>query len=161
MAFLKMKVITEQGILRKEKTGAFPIKAKRTRAPFTFFILPTLIFTVLISACSPADPITVPSPQPNRLDHDLTVASLPSINIDSAVHSCAVCHGTLGRIDDSAFMPLAGMPREEMVLTLKNFRDGFRPSTVMGVITQGFTDSQLDALGDFYARQHSTNKPSR
>ncbi|TSE21687.1 Cytochrome subunit of sulfide dehydrogenase [Tepidimonas alkaliphilus] len=83
----------------------------------------------------------------------LNVASDEPLRGDVMAHSCAACHGTNGQLGDEAFMPLAGMPVEQFVRTMKDFRDGKRPSTLMGHVARGFTDAQLLAMAEFFAAQ--------
>jgi sulfide dehydrogenase cytochrome subunit len=66
-------------------------------------------------------------------------------------HGCAACHGTLGRLGDESFMPLAGMPVRQFVTTMIDFREGRRPATLMGHVAQGFTDSEIQTMGEFFA----------
>lgn len=70
---------------------------------------------------------------------------------EMAAHTCAACHGTQGRLGDEFFMPLAGMPVEQFVSTMIDFREGKRPSTLMGHVARGFTDEQLRAMGQYFA----------
>ena len=68
-------------------------------------------------------------------------------------HSCAACHGTNGQLGDESFMPLAGMPVQQFVATMTDFREGKRPATLMGHVARGFTDADLQAMGEFFAAQ--------
>lgn len=65
--------------------------------------------------------------------------------------SCGGCHGTQGRLAiDRTFMPLAGLPTDQFVRAMQDFRDGRRPSTLMGAIASGYSDSELQAMGEYY-----------
>jgi sulfide dehydrogenase cytochrome subunit len=66
-------------------------------------------------------------------------------------HSCAACHGTNGQLGDEYFMPLAGMPVQQFVATMADFREGKRAATLMGHVARGFTDADLKAMGEFFA----------
>ena len=68
-------------------------------------------------------------------------------------HSCAACHGTNGQLGDEFFMPLAGMPVQQFVRTMTDFREGKRPATLMGHVARGFTDADLQGMGEFFAAQ--------
>jgi cytochrome subunit of sulfide dehydrogenase len=70
---------------------------------------------------------------------------------ETMAHGCAACHGTLGRLGDESFMPLAGMPAGQFVATMIDFREGRRPATLMGHVAQGFSDAEIRAMGDFFA----------
>jgi cytochrome subunit of sulfide dehydrogenase len=66
--------------------------------------------------------------------------------------NCANCHGTLGR--SSGAMPsLAGLQKPYFVEQMRLFRDGKRPATIMHQIAKGYSEEQIDALADFFARQ--------
>lgn len=75
-------------------------------------------------------------------------------------HSCAACHGTLGHLSDESFAPLAGMPSEQFVRTMKDFREGRRPATLMGLVAMGFSDTDLKGMGDFFEAQKSLKPTS-
>ena len=65
--------------------------------------------------------------------------------------TCAGCHGTDGRLRAAAFMPLAGMPKAQFVQAMRDFRDGKRPSTLMGHVAQGFSNGEIDAMASYFA----------
>jgi cytochrome subunit of sulfide dehydrogenase len=90
-------------------------------------------------AAAPAVPAPAPAPNPN-----LVPASVMA-------HSCAACHGTNGQLGDEFFMPLAGMPVQQFVRTMTDFREDKRPATLMGYVAKGFTDADLKAMGEFFA----------
>jgi len=64
--------------------------------------------------------------------------------------SCAMCHGTDGR-RASEFEALAGMPRDELVRKLVEFRDGKKPATVMHQITKGYSDREIALIAAYFA----------
>ena len=72
-------------------------------------------------------------------------------------HSCAACHGTNGQLGDEYFKPLAGMPVQQFVRTMVDFREGKRSATLMGHVAKGFTDADLKAMGEFFAAQKPSN----
>lgn len=66
--------------------------------------------------------------------------------------ACATCHGTNGASRDG--MPaLAGMPRDQMSVTLKAFRDGQRPATIMHQLAKGYSDMEIEAIAGYFASQ--------
>ncbi|CAZ89037.1 putative cytochrome c subunit of the sulfide dehydrogenase FccA [Thiomonas arsenitoxydans] len=65
--------------------------------------------------------------------------------------TCAGCHGTDGRLHAAAFMPLAGMPKAQLAQAMRDFRDGKRPSTLMGHVAQGFSNGEIDAMASYFA----------
>jgi len=73
------------------------------------------------------------------------------VDVAAIAHTCAGCHGTGGRVRDSAFVPLAGLPADRFVATMKDFRSGKRPSTLMGHVAKGFLDRDIEAMGAYFA----------
>ena len=66
--------------------------------------------------------------------------------------TCANCHGTTGQ--SAGGMPsLAGLERAYMVDQMKQFRDGKRPATIMHQLAKGYSDQDIDALAEHFARQ--------
>jgi cytochrome c553 len=66
--------------------------------------------------------------------------------------NCANCHGTVG-IAKGAMPSLAGLKREYIVEQMRAFRDGKRPATLMHQLAKGYTDPQIEAVAEFFARQ--------
>jgi cytochrome c553 len=66
--------------------------------------------------------------------------------------NCANCHGTNG-VAKGAMPSLAGQKKDYIVEQMRAFRDGKRPATVMHQISKGYTDAQIDAVADHFARQ--------
>jgi len=94
------------------------------------------------TAVAPVAP-TPPAPSPSSNPAPVLAATM--------AHSCAACHGTHGELGDEYFMPLAGMPVQQFVRTMTDFREGKRPATLMGHVAKGFTDADLQAMGEFFA----------
>lgn len=66
--------------------------------------------------------------------------------------ACASCHGTNGFAADG--MPsLAGKPREYLTRTLKDYREGRLPGTLMPQLARGYTDAQIEALAGYLSAQ--------
>ena len=91
----------------------------------------------------------------------LTVGALA---VSAAVHAappsgamlsnaCAGCHGTHGASAGLSMPSLAGQSKEVIVESMKKFKSGERPSTVMGRLAKGYTDADFDAMGDFFSKQ--------
>lgn len=93
------------------------------------------------TAAAPAAAPVVPGPTTNPKPVPASVMA----------HSCAACHGTHGQLGDEFFKPLAGMPVQQFVRTMTDFREGQRPATLMGHVAKGFTDADLQAMGEFFA----------
>jgi sulfide dehydrogenase cytochrome subunit len=59
--------------------------------------------------------------------------------------SCAGCHGTGGH-STGAIPSIYGRSAQSIAETLRAFRDGQRPSTVMIRIAKGYSDTEIDAV---------------
>ena len=68
-------------------------------------------------------------------------------------NTCAGCHGTGGAVENSAFMPLAGLPADVFLQTMIDFRSGKRDSTLMRGVALGYTDEEIKAMAEFFAAQ--------
>ncbi len=61
------------------------------------------------------------------------------------VLSCAGCHGPDGR-SPSSIPPLHGQDASTISGRMRAFREERTPSTVMGRIAKGYSDTEIDAL---------------
>ncbi len=59
--------------------------------------------------------------------------------------TCAGCHGPGGR-STGAIPPLYGRSAESIAEALRAFRSGARPATVMGRLSKGYGEAELDAV---------------
>jgi len=64
---------------------------------------------------------------------------------------CYLCHGEEGEASSAIYPRLAGQNKQYMVKQLKNFRDGKRKSDTMNEMAKGLTDSQIEALADYFS----------
>ncbi|WP_377702433.1 c-type cytochrome [Pseudoduganella sp. UC29_71] len=67
--------------------------------------------------------------------------------------TCTGCHGTNGATAGNSLPALAGQSREALLASLKAFKAGARPATVMTQLAKGYTDEQLAQLAAFFAAQ--------
>ncbi len=49
--------------------------------------------------------------------------------------------------------PLAGMAKEDLLGTLRAFRDGKRPSTVMQQLAKGYSEAQLELIAEYFSQR--------
>jgi cytochrome subunit of sulfide dehydrogenase len=66
--------------------------------------------------------------------------------------TCANCHGT-GGVSVGVVESLAGMPKDELVRKMKDFKSGQKPATVMHQLAKGYTDEQIELLAGWFAAQ--------
>ncbi|NDA48759.1 MAG: sulfide dehydrogenase [Alphaproteobacteria bacterium] len=65
--------------------------------------------------------------------------------------SCSTCHGPGGQSPGT--MPsLAGLEAKYIMTRLKEFRSGEAPATVMNRIAKGYSDAEIDALGEYFTK---------
>jgi sulfide dehydrogenase cytochrome subunit len=77
-----------------------------------------------------------------------------SLQVATLAATCAGCHGTQGHpVAGSPLPALAGMPRDVMLQRLRDFRSGASPATIMGQLSKGYTEAQLEQVADYFARQ--------
>jgi cytochrome c553 len=66
---------------------------------------------------------------------------------------CAPCHGEAGIATVKGIPHLAAQDREYLVAALRQYRSGERPATAMRAATGALSDTDLDALADWYSAQ--------
>lgn len=77
-----------------------------------------------------------------------------ALNVRSLAATCAACHGTDGRaVGDGSVLALAGLPRELLATQLRAFKAGTRPSTIMGQLSKGYSEAQIDQLATYFSAQ--------
>lgn len=67
--------------------------------------------------------------------------------------SCAACHGTNGAGAGNALPVLAGQPKDALVASMRAFRTGARPATIMHQISKGYSDKQVEEIAAYLSRQ--------
>lgn len=76
----------------------------------------------------------------------------PPIPSSTLSNNCAGCHGTYGYSTEP--MPIiAGFPAAYFSQVMRQFRTGKRPSTIMGRLARGYSESELDDMAAFFASQ--------
>lgn len=65
--------------------------------------------------------------------------------------NCFNCHGTEGRFN-SAIPSIAGRDKEFLLETLKAYKAGTKPATIMNQLAKGYTDEEIAVLADYFSR---------
>jgi hypothetical protein len=65
--------------------------------------------------------------------------------------SCSTCHGPNGQ-SPGAMPSLAGLEPKYIMTRLKEFRSGEVPATLMNRIAKGYSDAEIDALGEYFTK---------
>ena len=67
--------------------------------------------------------------------------------------TCAGCHGTAGSGTGGVLPVLAGQPKDTLAASLRAFKSGARPATIMPQIAKGYSDEQIEQLAAYLAAQ--------
>jgi len=70
----------------------------------------------------------------------------------SLAATCANCHGTDGHAPAGG-QALAGRSKDDIVTLMRLFREGGKPSTIMGQIAKGYTPGQVELIAEHFAAQ--------
>lgn len=82
-----------------------------------------------------------------------TLAAAPApARIPYFAANCANCHGTDGKAA-GAIPPLAGRDRTYLEESMKAFKSGGRPATIMHQLAKGYTDEEIAILAEYFAKQ--------
>ena len=82
-----------------------------------------------------------------------TVAQTADPNLARNIAAgCANCHGTNG-VSAGGFETLAGMPKDEMIRKVKEFKAGTKTGTIMPQLAKGYTDAQIELVAGWFAAQ--------
>lgn len=68
-------------------------------------------------------------------------------------NACAGCHGTHGASVGPSMPALAGQSKVAIVESMKGFKSGERPATVMGRLAKAYSDADFEAMGEFFSKQ--------
>lgn len=84
----------------------------------------------------------------------LALASCPAAaNGQRLYATCAACHGTNGAGAGNALPVLAGQPKDTLVASMRAFKTGARPATIMHQIAKGYTDEQIAQIAAYLSQQ--------
>ena len=103
-----------------------------------FMTLSTLVLALALA------PLIVPAP---------AFAAEPVSAGERLAATCTACHGTRGNTVGTALPPLAGQSKEALLASLKAFKEGSRPATIMTQLARGYTDEQLEQIAAWFAAQ--------
>jgi len=97
-----------------------------------------LASTVLAVALAATQPALAQAPDPN-LGRNLAA-------------TCANCHGTNG-VSQGETETLAGIPKDDIVRKVQEFKSGAKPGTIMPQLAKGYTDEQIEIVAAWFAAQ--------
>lgn len=67
--------------------------------------------------------------------------------------TCAACHGTAGAGKGEALPVLAGQSKDALIASMRAFKAGTRPATIMHQIAKGYSDAEIEEIGGYLSRQ--------
>lgn len=73
--------------------------------------------------------------------------------------SCMSCHGTRGASTQQAVPIIGGQNEVFLVISMKAYRDGSRPSAVMERIAKGYSTKEIEALAAYFSTQPFLRPP--
>ncbi|WEF32282.1 c-type cytochrome [Pseudoduganella chitinolytica] len=65
--------------------------------------------------------------------------------------TCTACHGPTP-VTGNALPPLTGQSREALLASLRAFKAGTRPATIMTQLAKGYTDEQLALIAAWFGQ---------
>jgi len=68
-------------------------------------------------------------------------------------NTCSACHGQFGQAVGPNIPTLAGQPASYIEDSMKKFKSGERPSTVMGRVAKAYTDDEFKAMDKFFSEK--------
>lgn len=80
-------------------------------------------------------------------------AEYPMPSAEMLGDNCSACHGTNGAEFNEAMPPLAGMDKNNFIKLMKAYRENKFPSIVMHDVAHVFSDEEIEAMADFFAKQ--------
>jgi cytochrome c553 len=63
--------------------------------------------------------------------------------------TCVTCHGKSA----SSTGTLDGRPKDQIVQTMKAFKSGARPATLMHQLAKGYTERQVELIAEHFSQQ--------
>ncbi|WP_299437143.1 hypothetical protein [uncultured Rhodospira sp.] len=64
--------------------------------------------------------------------------------------ACTFCHGTDGNGIGAAIPSITGLPSDQFIYMMETYQDDSNPSTVMGRIARGYSESQIEDLAVYF-----------
>jgi cytochrome c553 len=63
--------------------------------------------------------------------------------------TCVTCHGK----NATGTGTLDGMPKNQLMQTMRDFKSGARPATLMHQLSKGYTEQQVELIGEYFSKQ--------
>ena len=109
---------------------------------------------IALAASLAAFAVAAGAQQPAPPPPAFAASNLSPMGVRALAANCAACHGTNGRpAPGSTLAGLAGKPKGELLTAMNQFKAGKKPATLMHQISKGYSDTELEALADYFSRQ--------
>jgi len=63
--------------------------------------------------------------------------------------TCVTCHGK----NSTGTGTLEGMAKDQLMQTMKAFKSGARPATLMHQLSKGYSEEQIALIADYFSKQ--------
>jgi sulfide dehydrogenase cytochrome subunit len=74
-------------------------------------------------------------------------------------NTCSACHGQFGQAVGPSIPTLAGQPASYIADSMKKFKSGERPGTVMNRVAKAYSDDDFNAMGEFFSQKKFVRYP--
>lgn len=81
-----------------------------------------------------------------------SLAQAPASSAALIAANCAVCHGP-GGAGSGDIAKINEQTSAQIAENMRAFRDGKKPSTIMGRITKGYSDAQITAVANYLGKK--------
>jgi sulfide dehydrogenase cytochrome subunit len=78
---------------------------------------------------------------------------------EQLAQACTTCHGTRGSSTEQAVPTIGGQIDAYLITSMKAYREGLRPSTIMERIAKAYSTKDIEALAAYFAVQSFTRPP--
>ena len=80
---------------------------------------------------------------------------------ESIAATCAGCHGPSGSSFGPVTPSIASLSVDYFVMSMKDYRDGKRPATVMDRIAKGYSDNDIAEMAKYFQKQTFVRHPQK
>jgi len=81
--------------------------------------------------------------------------------IPMVVGPCITCHGAGGSSQGPAIPTIASLEKQTFIDIMQAYKDGSRPSTIMGRFAKGYTEADFNIMADYFGKQPVVRYPQK
>lgn len=90
--------------------------------------------------------------------HSLNANEVVQVIMPAAAATCLGCHGSSGISSSPMWPNLAGQKKDYLIKQLNDFKKGLRKDPMMNPLVTNLTDSDIEALGQYFSSLGSLTK---